>query len=225
MGKNNKIVSIEGNIGSGKSTLLLNLKEHYKDNTNVIFVDEPVFLWETIVDSNDGENMIQKFYKDQEKYSFSFQIMAYISRLALLKEACEKNNNCIIICERSLLTDKHVFAQMLYDNGKIEDINFQIYMKWFDTFAQDYIIDTFIYVCTEPRKCYERVFKRLRQGESNIPLEYLENCHNYHEKMITNFSNIFKIDGNVDINENKNQMEKWINDINLFVVKEISNAI
>lgn len=224
MGENNKIISIEGNIGSGKSTLLTNLKERFKHNLNVIFVNEPVSEWETFVDPNDGENIIQKFYKDQDKYSFSFQMMAYISRLAFLKDAYEKNNNCIIICERSLLTDKHVFAKMLYQDGKIEDINYQIYKKWFDTFAQDFPIDKFIYVNTIPTKCHERVGKRSRTGESNIPLEYLQNCHNFHEEMMKQFQDVFQIDGNVDINEHEKQMEEWIDSIDKMVVKKMMNC-
>ena len=46
-----KIISIEGNIGSGKSTLLNNLKEEYKYNPNVVFLDEPVDSWNNIKDS------------------------------------------------------------------------------------------------------------------------------------------------------------------------------
>lgn len=221
MAKNNKIISIDGNIGSGKSTLLTNLKEHYKHHLNVAFVDEPVTEWQTIVDPNDGNNMIEKFYKDKEKYAFPFQMMAYISRLALLKEACETNENTIIICERCLLSDKHIFAQMLYDDGQIEEINYQIYKKWFDTFARDYPIDKFIYVDTEPTICYERVGKRSRTGESEIPLEYLQNCQKYHKTMMGIFDNVFHIDGNMDINENENQMSKWIDSIDEVVVKNL----
>ena len=210
----NKIVSIEGNIGSGKSTLLENLKKYFSEYSNVVFVDEPVSEWETITDPKNGENIIQLFYRDQEKYSFSFQMMAYISRLSLLKKAYEENENCIIITERSLLTDKHVFAQMLYDDGKIEDINYQIYKKWFDTFSKDFPIDLFIYVDTMPTNCFKRVDKRSRTGENNIPLEYLNNCHIYHERMMEKFCNVLHIDGNVDINEKQNQMQEWIDIIN-----------
>ena len=225
MAKNIKIVSIEGNIGSGKSTLLTYLKQHYKNHRSVLFVDEPVSEWETIVDPNDGKNILERFYNDNEKYAFPFQMMAYISRLALLKEVYEKNNNCIIVCERCLLTDKYVFAQMLYDDGKIEDVNYQIYKKWFDTFARDYPIDKFIYINTEPTKCYERVNKRLRTGENNISLEYLLNCHNYHEMMVKKIDNVFQIDGNVDINENETQMEEWIDFIDNLVIKPELNII
>ena len=73
------IISIEGNIGSGKTTLLQNLKNKYKNNPQVIFLKEPVDEWNNIKDSN-GTTILEKFYLDQEKYSFAFQMMAYISR-------------------------------------------------------------------------------------------------------------------------------------------------
>ncbi len=68
------IVSIEGNIGSGKTTLMSHLKQYYKDCPFVRFVREPVDEWETYVDEN-GTNMLQKFYGDQHKYAFPFQVL------------------------------------------------------------------------------------------------------------------------------------------------------
>jgi len=126
-----EIVSIEGNIGSGKSTVIDTLRLSYKANKNVYFLNEPVNEWTQIQDCN-GENIIEKFYADQEKYSFSFQMMAYISRLSMLKRAikyCKECNIKLIICERTLQTDKNVFCKMLYDCNKIEDVNYQIYLK------------------------------------------------------------------------------------------------
>ena len=184
-----KIVSIEGNIGSGKSTLreLLERSSTPIGNSpkySLIYVDEPVSEWETIVDN--GVNIIEKFYADQKEYAFAFQIMAYISRLTALKRAIELHNqdkDVIFVCERSLWTDRHVFAQMLYDEGKIENIKFQIYLKWFDEFVKDYPLDAIIYVTTEPELCSERITKRNRQGEL-ISLEYLQHCHEYHSRWL-----------------------------------------
>jgi deoxyadenosine/deoxycytidine kinase len=223
--KNIRIVSIEGNIGSGKSTLLLKLREHFKNDIKIVFVDEPVSEWETIIDPSDGENIIQKFYKDQEKYSFSFQMMAYISRLSLLKKTIENNNNCVIITERSLFTDKYVFAKMLYDDNKIENINYQIYLKWFDTFVNDFPIDYFIYVDTISTNCFTRIMKRSRTGESNIPLEYLQTCHNYHQEMLNILNNVLYINGNMDINENPSHIENNIDLININIVNPIKKQI
>ena len=85
MSRNYKIVSIEGNIGSGKSTLLEKIRKEYSTNPQVIFLKEPVEEWEKIKDKS-GNTMLKKFYIDQNKYSFAFQMMAYISRLKILRD-------------------------------------------------------------------------------------------------------------------------------------------
>ena len=219
------IVSIDGNIGSGKSTLLENLRKYYKDNQNVVFLKEPVDEWEKITDQN-GVTILEKFYSDQEKYSFPFQMMAYVSRLKVLRDALKNINTSkktFIISERSLCTDKMVFAKMLYDSGKIEYVNYQIYLNWFDTFSEEFPVNKVVYVKTSPEKCHSRIIKRSRDGESNIPLEYLIDCNNYHDIMLDKSSNEcvcnnqLILDGNIDIYENKKQLEIWINEIDKFL--------
>jgi deoxyadenosine/deoxycytidine kinase len=212
-----KIISIEGNIGSGKSTLLSFLKKKYENSTDIIFLKEPVDDWESIKDK-DNNTMLKKFYENQEKYSFAFQMMAYISRLALLKETIENYPNSIIITERCLNTDRYVFAKMLYDNGKLEDVEYQIYLKWFDHFSKLQQIQKVIYLKTDPEISYYRVNKRCRDGESSISLEYLKNCHDYHEEMIKNINHqILIIDGNKDIELDTNIIDIWIDRINNFL--------
>ena len=72
------IIAIEGNIGSGKSTMVDLLKKQYDNKIlfgrKVVFLQEPVKQWENI--SSNGENILEKFYADQEKWAFSFQMMA-----------------------------------------------------------------------------------------------------------------------------------------------------
>ena len=212
-----KIISVEGNIGSGKSTLLLVLKKKYENNENIIFLQEPVDEWESIRDIN-GITMLKKFYENQEKYSFAFQMMAYISRLRLLKDSIEKNPNAIIITERCLNTDRYVFAKMLYDSGKLEDVEYQIYLKWFDHFLDLQKIQKVIYLKTDPEICFYRINKRSRDGESTISLEYLKNCHNYHEDMINNINNEkLIIDGNKDTDIDNNIVNNWLDLINNFI--------
>jgi deoxyguanosine kinase len=219
---NFNIVSIEGNIGSGKSTLLENLKQTYCNNTNVIFLKEPVDDWETIKDE-DGNTMLKKFYEDQNKYSFAFQMMAYISRLKILKDAVKmienkKDEKFVIITERCLYTDKYVFAKMLYDQGKIENVCFQIYSKWFEEFANDYPISHSIYVNTDPIICYNRIHKRARNGEEVMPQSYLNDCHKYHESFLKIIeTRKLILDGNVDIYENRDCLNNWLNMIDLFI--------
>lgn len=219
---NYTIVSIEGNIGSGKSTLLDKLKDEYKNNPLVIFLKEPVDEWANIKDSN-GVTILEKFYADQEKYSFAFQMMAYVSRLNVLRDALKKldsSKKYVIITERSLNTDRYVFARMLFESGKMEDICYQIYLNWFDTFSEEFPVHKIVYVKVEPEICHSRISKRAREGEDCIPLEYLQSCHKYHEEMLQmNHENTEKmvLDGNVDIYQNKRQIEDWIYNINYFI--------
>ena len=228
------IVSIEGNIGSGKSTLLETLKTIFKANSNVLFLREPVDEWEKIKDK-DGNTMLQKFYANQQEYSFAFQMMAYISRLTILRETVRDimkrksyatanataATKYIIITERSLYTDKYVFAKMLYDQGKIEDVKYQIYLNWFDEFAKDFPVNDVIYVNTDPLKCYERIHKRARIGEEVIPLAYLESCHNYHNNFLDETTGIkttqLVLNGNKDIFANSGIIDEWINLIKGFL--------
>lgn len=222
-----QIVTIEGNIGSGKSTLLQHLKEKYsvtnQTANNIIFLREPVDEWENIQDEN-GVSILQKFYADQKAYSFSFQMMAYISRLALLKESIEKNPRAIIITERSLVTDKMIFAKMLYDSGHIQHIDYQIYSKWFECFANDYPINKVIYVNSSPEICHERIRERSRLGESEIPLSYLSSCDLYHKNMIETFSenesiSVMELNGNtnIKIKENEHYLSEWLEKIDEFI--------
>jgi len=205
------IYSIEGNIGSGKSTLVDMLKQYLKKSStaDIIFVPEPVDVWETIKDDN-GETIISKFYADLNKYAFSFQMMAYISRISLLRKIIKKHPDAILITERSVFTDKNVFAKMLYDDDKIEDVNYQIYLKWFDEFTNELPICNNIYVRTTPEICYERVIKRNRNGET-ISLDYLKNCNSYHDDWLLNNKNcILQLDGNVDMKPTYQCYSKWI---------------
>jgi deoxyadenosine/deoxycytidine kinase len=224
------IISIEGNIGSGKSTLLTNLKSYFSDNPNIIFLKEPVDEWNNICDEN-GVTMLEKFYNDQLKYSFPFQMMAYISRLKILRDTVEtikksnSNEKHYIITERSLYTDKMVFAKMLYDSKMIEHINYQIYLNWFDTFSGEFNVDKIIYIDADPTICCNRIKKRHRDGENNISYEYISNCRDYHNQMLdVNSSECvckdqLVLDGNNDIYENKDILYEWINCIESFLYK------
>ena len=212
------IISIEGNIGSGKSTILSLLKEECKKNNNIIFLQEPVLEWNEIKD-NSGQTILSKFYGNQEKYSFAFQMMAYISRLSLLKKAIKEHPGAIIVTERCLETDRHVFAKMLYDSGKIEEVEYKIYLRWFDDFNEEVKINKMIYLKTLPETSYYRIEKRSRDGESSISLDYLIACDVYHQTMIDNIGiETMVINCDDDIEQNSAVMEKWIDKIKNYIL-------
>jgi deoxycitidine kinase/deoxyguanosine kinase len=84
---------------------------------------------------------------------------------------------------------------MLYNSKLINHIEYSIYLKWFDEFS-DIPLDGIIYVETIPELCVKRVNKRNRKGEDSISLDYLTECHNYHETWIKNTNiRVLYIDG------------------------------
>ncbi len=213
------ILSIEGNIGSGKSTIIEYLKT-INDNNDIIFLKEPVDEWEEIKDE-ENNSIIKKFYADQKRYSFAFQIMAYISRLNLLRDTIKNNPNKIIITERSLFTDKYVFAKMLYDSGNMDEIEYKIYNKWFKSFLDIAPISKMIYLKTDPKISFERISIRNREGEDKIPYEYIDNCHKYHNDMykLIDFDKKV-IDCTNDFREDKDYFKNMISEIISFAYKK-----
>ena len=202
--------SVEGNIGAGKSTLIKMLQENLKTITNkqVIYLPEPVSVWESIKDK-DGKNAIEKYYENPDKYAFPFQMMAFISRINLTKGV---GGDVIIISERSVFTDKEVFAKMLHDDNKIGDIEYNIYCKWFYEFVEDIPFGGLIYVKTNPEICEKRVIKRNRKGETAIGVSYLQNCHKYHEDWLNNESlPVLRLDGDDGF------VNTWLKEIEIFV--------
>ena len=208
------LISIEVNIGSGKSTILKLLKQ--KSDKSIIFIDEPVSEWQTIGDSS-GKNILELFYADKQKYSFTFQILAYITRLRKILDVLKNNNDKIIIMERSIYTDKFVFAKMLFENGFIEEIEWKTYNYWFDTFKDSTQLNGIVYVNTIPEICFERIKKRNRNGESNIEISYLKECHQKHLDWINNESiSVLRIDGNQEFENNSNIENEILSNSNKF---------
>jgi len=198
------IVSVDGNIGSGKSTTGAEYENYVRtnyghnsslsDNSNIFpnilsidkicFLDEPVNQWSKIRDK-DGVDILTNLYKDTKAHAFKFQMMAYISRLALLRRAVNDPKIKLIITERSVETDRNVFAKMLYDVGDISEDEFQIYTLWFDEFINDVKLSGIVYVNASPDVCIDRIKQRARPGET-IHAEYIQRCHAYHENWINN---------------------------------------
>lgn len=214
-----KIISVDGNIGSGKSTFIQDLKTYFKDREDICFLDEPVDKWKEIIDK-DNKNILENYYLDQKRWGFSFQMMAYISRLSQLKEALKEEKYKIIFTERSIESDKNIFAKMLYDEGLIKEIDYKIYNLWFDEFKKDLGEFKYIYLKTKPTIALERVILRQRK-EEKIELNYLEKCHSYHEKWLNNLSDksILILDGNIERNRNNIIMENRVKLINNFMEK------
>ena len=202
------IISIDGNIGSGKSTLVKILQK--KLSSNVVVVEEPVNLWQSIQNQS-SENILDLFYKDNNRWAYTFQNMAFITRTLVL---CHAINKCpeIILVERSTETDKHVFAKCLYDTKKMSKMEYELYLYWYNKF--NHKIDGFIYLQTDPSICIDRIKTRNRECETNIEYSYIQSMEYYHDQwLLSSDMNSLILDGNSDFITNNKLQEAMVDRI------------
>jgi deoxyadenosine/deoxycytidine kinase len=189
------VISIEGSIGGGKTTLLEQLRQEHPDWH---FIDEPLDTW-TSLKNEGGENLLQVFYKDIRRWSYTFQNCAILSRAQNIKRAvedwraeCEVNPDArrhnIFITERCLDTDFNVFAQMLRDDGMLDGIEWDLYKKWYRMLENWVTISGLVYVDTPPEVCSQRIKYRNREGEETISDDYLKRLDVYQRRWIDHTS-------------------------------------
>lgn len=146
-------ISVEGNIGSGKSACVQALSRALED---VPCFPEPVEEW--------GE-MLSLFYRSPADWAFLFGL-----RVLLSFAAPHREERCVV--ERSPLASRHVFSQLLYNDGLMN------HHEW-ETFKEYHAVlgwkpDVIFYVDTPTDVCMERVRKRGRESESAIDIQYLK---------------------------------------------------
>jgi deoxyadenosine/deoxycytidine kinase len=174
------VISLDGNIGAGKSTLLAAMAEAMPDVECIV---EPVGEWLNLK-NGDGKSLLELFYEDKRRWAYTFQNCAILTRLRSLRSALASTKKRVIITERSVLTDRYVFAEMLRDSGDIDALEWQLYMNWFDTFAADLPLRGVIYLTTGVGTSAGRIVKRGREGEDHIPLDYLSGLDAQHRRWI-----------------------------------------
>ena len=187
---------VEANIGSGKSTLLEKLAS--RENAEVI--PEPVDRWLNIKGDN-NKNLLHHFYDDMNRYSYLFQSMVFKTRLQSLDKPQIKP---IRFSERSIWTDKYIFGKSCIDSKKMNTLETNCYLEWFDWLEQKFEPNPsgIIYIRCSPEKCSERINTRGRLEESTIPIEYLRDLHYRHEEWLTTWTKtpVLIVDNELDDN-------------------------
>ena len=172
------IISLDGNIGAGKSTLL----EEIGKRLPVHVVNEPVGQW-TSLKNAEGTNLLELFYQDKKRWAYTFQNCAILTRLKNIKDAVDSGHK-IIITERSILTDKYVFADMLHESGDMDKIEWELYESWFSIFGKEYPVNGIVYISTSSETSKDRIKIRNRMGEDSIDMEYLNALDSQHKKWV-----------------------------------------
>ena len=205
---------LEGNVGTGKSTFLRKLQEI----ADVHIILEPVDEWVNTKNSNSGKNLLEEFYANQERWAYTFQSIAFRTRINNLLMA-PKNKTKVI--ERSVFTDRNVFAKTCYENSKMSEIEWRDYMSWFDWLTESFDVKPkgYIYLRADPEVSYERIKIRNRGGEESIPLDYLKTLHEKHDDWLLKEKNVLVLDVNEDFKNNIDKLSDMIQKVLMFIKK------
>lgn len=182
------LVSIEGNIGAGKTTLLSKLR---KSHPEWIAIDEPVDTWSKIRNDND-ESILEVFYKDRKRWSYTFQNCALLTRYqnieTAVKEAKERKIDGgvqVFLTERCLDTDYHVFTKMLKAEGSIDSLELELYERLLVQLKSTATpLSAIVHVNSSPSLCAQRIRLRGRNGEEAITMDYLQSLDSVQSKWV-----------------------------------------
>jgi deoxyadenosine/deoxycytidine kinase len=171
------LVLLEGNIAAGKSTL----GQKLATDETINFIPEPVTRWQ----SGFAANLLERFYRDTPRWSFTLQICAFVTRTQALQNL--PGGDALTVFERSIYCDRHVFAQNLHQQGMMDDTEWALYLHFWDYLkGLAPVPDAILYLRTPASECYERLIRRGRTEEQNIPLAYLQQLEARHDEWLLN---------------------------------------
>jgi len=170
---------IEGEIGAGKTTFIKILEEYLQKTYKVAVCYEPVKLWQDI-------GILQKFYDNPARYSYTFQSFVYCTRIMKIKEMMETNPNCdIYLIERSPISDKIFMSIQQNDTCELN-----MYKIWCDTYDSllpfPLKLANVIYLKPTIENCQLRLKARNRTEESAVSSEYQQKLREAHEYYFEN---------------------------------------
>lgn len=211
------VYCLVGMIGAGKSTTGELLSKTYIKGKKIIYIPEPVDLWEKF-----GLlfRLYASFKKENKKELYEpllFQMVAISTRLITMKKIMDENSDAdIIILDSSIDVDRRVFTKMLIDTGKIsqEDVVFydMSFDNWKSFFTPYFKITRNIYLDADVEKCVSRKNDRNRKSEEKIGSDYLSSLKTYFDGFIQS-EDIYKMHKSVNANDDPKSVVEQIKSI------------
>lgn len=166
---------IDGNVGAGKSSV----GERLHATGKLAFLPEPVEQWR----EGFASNLLDCLYSDSTRWTFTFQICAFITRAKTWREILARTDRDIVLMERSVWTDRSVFAELGHLLGNMNDTERQVYNGLWDFLAGQWAVrpQATFYLRTPATVCLERITERGRAEEQGIDLGFLSAIEKLHD--------------------------------------------
>lgn len=169
---NPMFVVVAGNIGSGKTTLTKKLSERLG--------------WKPHFESVQDNPYLADFYADMSRWSFPLQVYFLTHRFNTHKQI--ETLPASSIQDRSIYEDANIFARSLYDQGKLDERDYQNYRTLYESMIQYLSPPTLmIFLRRSIPKLQERIKQRGRDYEQAIPVEYLTSLNEYYDEWYDNY--------------------------------------
>ena len=194
-----RFIAVEGAIGAGKTSLVNLLEQQYGARV--------------ILEENDSNPFIAKFYEDQETYSFQTQIFFLLSRYNQYIELAQRDLfNSVVVIDYLFQRDK-IFAQL-----NLEDHEYRLYEQIYNLISSKAPKpDLVIFLQASTEVLLERVSKRGREYESFMDPDYLDSVNKAFNNFFFYYSDtpLLVINTNeIDFVEKKCDLEELINKVN-----------
>ncbi|KAF5270185.1 hypothetical protein FQR65_LT05665 [Abscondita terminalis] len=170
-------VSIEGNIGAGKSTLI----KYFSSFSGIETYPEPIEWWRNL----DGHNLLELLYTDSDKWYTTFQMYVQLTRLKV-QTSPPKSSTTVQMFERSVQNNRHCFVEQARHANVIHHADYAVIDEWYKWAKKncDIALDLIVYLRSTPEVVYERMLSRNRPEETCVPLQYLKDLHESHERWL-----------------------------------------
>jgi deoxyadenosine/deoxycytidine kinase len=167
------VIVIDGVVGAGKSTLA----QKISDKLGI-----PIFHE---LQNQTTLNLLEDFYKDKRRWSFTLQIHFLNERFRMIKEIQQRGEG---ILDRSIFGDK-IFATMLHEDGWMSDDEFWTYSTLLDNMLQHTKTpDLLVYIDCDLETAKERIRGRGREMEQGVDEIYWRRLNEKYQNWYSEYS-------------------------------------
>ena len=185
------LVVITGVIGAGKTSLVEGLAEKMGATP----------FYEPLPETDNF--MLEAYYKDPSRYSYSMQTLLLALRFRAQQEAQWRSNRGeLCVMDSSIYADQ-AFLEVQRECGYVDELEYRAYLKLCEIhFGFIQYPDLHLHLHLPLDTELERINTRSRDCESGIPVDYLNKLRNAYEDLIPSLALKYPVKI-VDANQSK----------------------